>query len=121
MDSVKLWEVFGFPGGSEGKASACNMEIRRSIPGSGRSPGEGNGNPLWYSCLEKSRGRRSLVDFMGSTESRTRLNNFTFTFLLMKKLCRMDTGGLSLSLKDTEFLCLDLIWRRYIQNALETE
>ena len=42
----------GFPGGSEGKASACNAGDPGSIPGSGRSPGEGNGNPLHYSCLE---------------------------------------------------------------------
>ena len=42
----------GFPGGSDGKLSACNGGDRSSIPGSGRSPGEGNGNPLKYSCLE---------------------------------------------------------------------
>ena len=42
----------GFPGGSEGKASACNEGDLGSIPGSGRSPGEGNGNPLQYFCLE---------------------------------------------------------------------
>ena len=42
----------GFPGGSEVKASACNEGDLGSIPGSGRSPGEGNGNPLQYSCLE---------------------------------------------------------------------
>ena len=42
----------GFPGGSEDKASACNVGDLGSIPGSGRSPGEGNGNPLQYSCLE---------------------------------------------------------------------
>ena len=42
----------GFPDGSEGKASACNAGEPGSIPGSGRSPGEGNGNPLQYSCLE---------------------------------------------------------------------
>ena len=41
-----------FPGGSEGKASACNAGDPGSIPGLGRSPGEGNGNPLQYSCLE---------------------------------------------------------------------
>ena len=41
-----------FPGGSNGKASACNAEDPGSIPGLGRSPGEGNGNPLQYSCLE---------------------------------------------------------------------
>ena len=42
----------GFPGGSEGKASACNAGDPGLIPGSGRSSGEGNGNPLQYSCLE---------------------------------------------------------------------
>ena len=41
-----------FPDGSEGKASACNVGDLGSIPGLGRSPGEGNGNPLQYSCLE---------------------------------------------------------------------
>ena len=41
----------GFPGGSEGKASACNARDLGSIPGLGRSPGEGNGNALQYSCL----------------------------------------------------------------------
>ena len=44
----------GFPGGSELKASACNAGDLGSIPGSGRSPGDGNGNPLEYSCLENS-------------------------------------------------------------------
>ena len=42
----------GFPGGSEVKAPACSAGDLGSIPGSGRSPGEGNGNPLQYSCLE---------------------------------------------------------------------
>ena len=42
----------GFPGGSDGKASTCNAGDLGSIPGLGRSPGEGNGYPLQYSCLE---------------------------------------------------------------------
>ena len=42
----------GFPGDSDGKASACNAGDSGSIPGSGRSPGEGNGNPFQNSCLE---------------------------------------------------------------------
>ena len=41
-----------FPGGSDGKASVYNAGDPGSIPGLGRSPGEGNGNPLQYSCLE---------------------------------------------------------------------
>ena len=40
------------PGGSDSKASACNAGYPGSIPESGKSPGEGNGNPLQYSCLE---------------------------------------------------------------------
>ena len=42
------------PGGSDGKASACSAGVPGSIPESGRSPGEGNGNPLQYSSLENS-------------------------------------------------------------------
>ena len=42
----------GFPGGSDGKEYACNVGDPGLIPGSGRSPGEGNGNPFLYSCLE---------------------------------------------------------------------
>ena len=45
---------WGFAGGSDGKASAYNVGDLSSIPGLGRSPGEGNGNPLQYSCLENS-------------------------------------------------------------------
>ena len=41
-----------FPGGSDGKSSAYNVRDPGSIPGSGRSPGGGNGNPLQYACLE---------------------------------------------------------------------
>ena len=41
-----------FPGGSDGKVSACIVGDPRSTPGLGRSPGEGNGNPLQHSCLE---------------------------------------------------------------------
>ena len=53
--SLKLVDLSAdFPGGSDGKASACNVGDPDLIPGSGRSPGEGNGNPLQYSCLENS-------------------------------------------------------------------
>ena len=47
----------GFPGGSDGKESACNVGDLGSIPGLGRSPGEGNSYPLQYSCLENSMDR----------------------------------------------------------------
>ena len=47
----------GFLGGSDGKESACNVGDLGLIPGLGRSPGEGNGYPLQYSCLENSMDR----------------------------------------------------------------
>ena len=48
----KEWYDLDFPGGSDGKASRYNVGDPGSIPGSGRSAGEGNGNPLQYYCLE---------------------------------------------------------------------
>ena len=61
--SVAFRGLWDFPGGSDGKASAYNAGDRGSVHGSGRSAGEGNGNPLQYSCLEKSHGQRSLVGY----------------------------------------------------------
>ena len=49
----------GFPGGSDSKEFACNAGDLGLIPGSRRSPGEGNGNPLQYSCLENPRDRQA--------------------------------------------------------------
>jgi len=66
----------GFPGGSERKESACNAGHSSSLPGSGRSPGEGNGNPLQYSCLENSMDRgawRAIVH--GVAKSQTLLRD----------------------------------------------
>ena len=60
-----------FPFGSDCKASAYNARDPGSIPGSGSSPGEGNGNPLQNSCLENPTDR---------AQSQTRLSDFTFTF-----------------------------------------
>ena len=59
---VVVWTFFpsGFPGGSEVKVSAYKAGDLGSIPGLGRSPGEGNGNPLQYSCLENPMDREAL-------------------------------------------------------------
>ena len=60
------------------KASGYNVGDLGSIPGSGRSPGEGNGNPLWYSCLENPmNGGAWWAAVHGVAKSRTRLSNFT--------------------------------------------
>ena len=53
----------GFPGGSVGKESACNAGDLRSIPGLGRSPGGGHGNPLQYFCLENPLGQKCLTSY----------------------------------------------------------
>ena len=52
MNLSKLWEIWGFPGGSDVKEYACNAGDLGLIPGSGRAPGEGNDYPLQHSCLE---------------------------------------------------------------------
>ena len=54
-----VYDTLGLPGDSDDKESACNMGIPSLIPGLGRSPGEGNGYPLQYSCLENSMDRRA--------------------------------------------------------------
>ena len=53
----------GFLGGSDSKEYTCNAGDLGSIPGLGRSPGEGHGNPLQFSYLEKPHGQRSLVGY----------------------------------------------------------
>ena len=69
----------GFPGDSEGKAFACNAGDLGSIPGLGRSPGEGSGNSLQYSCLENPMdGGAWRATVHGVAKSQTRLGNFTF-------------------------------------------
>ena len=66
----------GLPCGSDGKESACNAEDRGSIPGSERSPGEGRGYPLHYSCLENSMDRGGWwATVHGVAKSWTRLGD----------------------------------------------
>ena len=78
---MKKNDVNGFPGGLEGKESACNAGDPGSIPGSGRSPGGGNGNPIQYSCLENPMDRGAWqATVQGVTESWTRLSDQHFYF-----------------------------------------
>ena len=66
----------GFPGGSESKESACNAGDPGSIPGLGRSPGEGNDNLLQYSCLENPMDRGAgQAAVHGVAKSQTRLSD----------------------------------------------
>ena len=80
LKSLTLFKALedGFPGGSDSKASACDAEDPGSIPGSGRSPGEGNGNPLQYSCLENPMDEGAWwATVHGVAKSQTRLSDFT--------------------------------------------
>ena len=88
----------GFPGGSAGKESACNAGDLGSIPGLGRSPGEGKGSPLQCPCLENS------MDCVvhGVAKSRTWLSDFHFNkniliFLSQKLETRGDTCHMFMS------------------------
>ena len=79
----------GFPSGSGGKESAYSVGDLGSIPGPGRSPGEVNGNPLQYSCLENSMDRGAWGDKVhGVAKSQTRLSDYhslTQTVYIKKK------------------------------------
>ena len=72
----------GSPGGSDGKESACSVRDPGSVPGLGRTPGEGNGYPLQYSDLENS--MDCIVH--GVTKSRTWLSDFHFTSPLVSPM-----------------------------------
>ena len=79
---IILINIQGFPGGSEVKVSACNAGDLGLIPGSGRSPVEGNGNPLQYSCLENPMdGGAWWATVRPVAKSWTRLSDFTLHFL----------------------------------------
>ena len=86
--SITVYHLWGFPAGTVVKNSTANAGDVSSIPGSGRSPGEGNGNPLQYSCLENSMDRGAWqATVLGVAKSWTWLStqyshNRTFKFLL---------------------------------------
>ena len=69
--------MMDFLGGSDGKESACNAGDRGSVPGLGTSPGEGNGNPLQYPCLENPMERGAWqATVYGIAKSQTQMSNF---------------------------------------------
>ena len=77
-----IWTFLGFSGGLDVKESACSAQDLGSIPVSGRSPGEGNGNPLQYSCLEYPMdGGTWPATVHGATKSQTWLSNFSLDIL----------------------------------------
>ena len=84
IDWILLCARHGFPGSSDCKGSVCNVGDPGLILGSGRSPGEGNGNPLQYSCLENPMDRgawQATIDRV--TKSQTRLSNWHFHSIVL--------------------------------------
>ena len=107
-----------FLGGSVGKESTCHAGDPDLIPGSGRSPGEGNGNPLQYSCLENPMDRGAWQDIVhGVTKSQTQLSIHTYPTcvwevvikvlsILRKKCLQLIKGHDGGTLLDSPFLHL---------------
>ena len=83
----------GFPSSSDGKTSACNAGDLGSIPRSERSLGEGNGNPLQYSCQENPHGQRILAGYslLGCKESDTTNTHTEKHSLSFFSLCWLET------------------------------
>ena len=77
MDNVEIACIhLGFPGSSDDRESACNVEDLGSIPGLGRSPGEERGNQLQYSYLKNAHSRRAWWDTVpGAKMSQTWLSD----------------------------------------------
>ena len=97
----------GFPGGSEGKVSARNAGDLGSIPRSGRSPGEGNGTPLQYSCLENPMdGGAWWVAVHGVAKSQTRLRDFSITFHFDALEKKMATHSSVLAWRTFDFMAV---------------
>ena len=86
--SLSLFTLQGFPGGSGGKDSACNVGDPGSILGLRRFPGEGNGKPFWYSCLENPMdGGAWKATVHGVAKNQTRLSDFTIPSFCTKIRC----------------------------------
>ena len=108
----------GFPGSSDGKEAACNAGDLGSIPGSGSSLGEGNGNPLQYSCLENSmdRGAWWFTVHWGHKEL-DMTEKLHFHFHQYERLPRWHSGKVSTcqdEMQKTRFRSLSWedLWRR---------
>ena len=106
------YPFMGFRGGSDSKESSCNAGDLGFIPGLGRSPGGGHGNPLQYSCLEHSHGQRSLVGYSPwgckasdeGHEAEWRLFLVIKEMGNIKSLCAQEPHRTLLSIKDPAWL-----------------
>ena len=120
----ETWKNFlGFPGGSDRKETACNVGDLSLVPGLGRNPGEGHGNPLQYSCLENlMNGGGWQATVHGVSKSWTQQSDFTFLFLkelskvycavemLVIHLSRKRNSGMESKVSSHEVLLIPLLW-----------
>ena len=102
LNWTELIYYLDFPGGSDGKESACNSGDLGPIPGLGRSPGEGNGNPYQYSCLENPMDREAwqatvheVAEELNTTEwlSPSLSVSYTHTHTLTKLIARCESSN----------------------------
>ena len=84
-------QSLGFPGDSDSKETACSVGNLGSIPGSGRSPGEGNGNPLQCSCLENPMDRGALPATVHGIATELDMPEQPHFHFICKALKRSDT------------------------------
>ena len=120
---VPYWLNEPFPGGSDGKESACIAGDLGLIPGSGRSPEEGNGNPLQYSCLENPMDKEAWRATVHSVaKSWTQLSNFTFFLSFFLYWLNREESG---QLEDrngseifTMYICVSVCVSQYISTYL---
>ena len=109
-----------FPGGSDGKEYACNVGNLSSIPRSGKSPGEENGNSLQYSCLENSMDRGACwARVPGVTQSQTQLKQLSTHLqgypVVSQKACRSGWKVFVCSVDGKQFkMIFEKSWQRYL-------
>ena len=107
----------GLPGVSGDKESACNVGDPSSIPGSERSPGEGNGNPLQYSCLENPMDRGVWQDIVHEvSKSQTWLSNNTATTLM--KTCLFSIFYLFVQSLISQYRLMDMYLILYVTYSI---
>ena len=114
-----LWHS-AFPGGSESRESACNVGDLGLIPGSGRSPGEGNGSPFPYSCLENSMDRGAWwATVQGAAKSWTWLSDYIFfsAFFMVQLSHLYRTTGKTIALTICTFVS-KVMFLLFIYNML---
>ena len=103
---------WNFPGGSDGKASVYNVGVLGSIPGLGRSPGKGNGNPLQYYCLKNPMDRGAWqATVHGVAKSQTRLRDRAYIFFSTGQVLLSALSWCSTCIFVSEGVFLMYLWR----------